>query len=190
VSRASDSFPSVRREAVPVLVLLSDTHGTDGHRLRDRALAAVREADLVVHAGDLTTEAVLDAFHDEADRLLAVAGNRDDPGVSDRLPAARTFEYGGVRFAMTHARRGGTTALSLFGRERDADVVVFGHSHRPTVIETGDLTLLNPGSHADARGGTPAYCVLAPEAEGLRGRLLTPAGEQIEAVRLDPGGGG
>lgn len=188
MSRPSDSFLSARRERVPVLVLLSDTHGTDGHRLRDRALAAVRRADLVAHAGDLTTEAVLDALGDEADRLLAVAGNRDDPGVGDRLPAARTFEYGGVRFALTHTRRGGTTALSLFGRERDADVVVFGHSHRPTVVETDDLTLLNPGSHADARGGTPAYCEVASEAEGLRGRLLTPAGERIETVRLDPGG--
>jgi putative phosphoesterase len=171
-----------------VLVVLSDTHGADGHRLRDRALAAVREADLVVHAGDLTTETVLDALHEEADRLLAVSGNRDDPGVADRLPAARTFEYGGVRFALTHTRRGGATALSLFGRERDADVVVFGHSHRPTVTETEGPTLLNPGSHADPRGNRPAYAEVVEDSEGLRGRLRTPAGESVETFRLEPGG--
>ena len=173
-----------------MLVVLSDTHGTDGHRLCDRALAAVSEADLVVHAGDFTTESVLDAFQEEADRLLAVAGNRDGPGVSDRLPAARTFEYGGVRFALTHTRRGGATALSLFGRERGADVVVFGHSHRPTVSEgdAGEPTLLNPGSHAEPRGYRPAYCEVATEAGGLRGRLLTPAGEPVETFRLEPDG--
>ncbi|PSQ02999.1 YfcE family phosphodiesterase [Halobacteriales archaeon QS_5_68_33] len=82
-----------------MIVAVSDTHGTDGHRLEGRTLAAVREASLVVHAGDFTTEAVLEAFRAEAggDRdgggdLVAVAGNNDDERVRARVGRRRTVE--------------------------------------------------------------------------------------------------
>ncbi|MFC5366853.1 metallophosphoesterase [Salinirubrum litoreum] len=171
-----------------MLVVVSDTHGTDSHRLDGRTLDAVREADLVIHAGDLMTETVLDAFHDETDRLLAVYGNNDDRATRDRIPDARVVEYGGLRFAVTHTQRGGATALSLFGRERDADAVIFGHSHKPEVETTGEVQLLNPGSHADPRRYRPAHAELEPVADAenptLRGRLVAPSGEVYEQFRL------
>jgi len=170
-------------------VLVSDTHGTDGHRLRDRTLDAVREADLVAHAGDVTTAAALDALRREADRLLAVHGNADDPDVTDRLPGARTFVHGGVRFALTHTRRGGATGLSLFGRERGADAVVYGHSHRPSVAAgDGDgPVLLNPGSHAEPRGARPGHAELVAADGGLCGRLRGPDGTVFETFALAAG---
>jgi putative phosphoesterase len=168
-----------------MLVLLSDTHGTDDHRLTGRTLEAVREADLVAHAGDFTTEAVLSAFRDLTGRFDAVHGNADRPAVSDRLPTALTFEYGGVRFAMTHRRRGGDTGLVMFGRERNANVVVHGHTHRPRFDDSGAVALLNPGSHADPRGNRPAHAELEPTDGGLAGRLVTPDGDVL--TRFDLG---
>jgi putative phosphoesterase len=167
-----------------MLVVVSDTHSTDGHRLTGRTLEAVREADLVVHAGDFMTESVLDAFYDEAATLRAVYGNNDDAGIRSRIPESRTVEYGGVRFAVTHTRHGGSTALSLFGRERDADAVIFGHSHRPTFDATGPLPLLNPGSHAQPRGYRAAHAELAETTGGLRGRLCTPDGTTFEEFTI------
>lgn len=169
-----------------MLVVVSDTHGTDSHRLTERTLEAVREADLVVHAGDFVTEEVLDAVRAEAETLRAVHGNNDDEAVRSRLPATRTVEYGGVRFAVTHTRRGGATALTLFGRERDADAVIFGHSHRPEVHASGPLVLLNPGSHAQPRGHRAAHAELDATEEGLRGRLVTPGGEVFEQFQIVP----
>lgn len=169
-----------------MLTVVSDTHGTDGHRLRGRTYEAVVDADLVIHAGDFYTEAVLDAFDDEAATLRAVYGNNDDEGIRDRIPGARTVTYAGIRFAVTHQKRGGATALELFGRERDADAVVFGHSHRPTVEETGSLTLLNPGSHAQPRGNRPAHAELVPDDGGLDGQLVTPEGDVFERFRIEP----
>lgn len=166
-----------------MLVVLSDTHGTTDHRLRGRTLAAVREADLVIHAGDFVTAAVLDALRAETADLRAVHGNADGPAVVDRLPPALTVEYGGVRFAVTHTRPGGPTALSLFGRERGADVVVSGHTHRPS-FEEGPVGLLNPGSHADPRDGRPAHAELRQSGDGLAGRLTTPEGEVLTSFRL------
>ena len=168
-----------------MLTVVSDTHGTDSHRLRGRTLRAVREADLVVHAGDFMREPVLDAFIDEAGRFLGVHGNNDDAAIRERLPPARTFEYEGVTFAMTHTRRGGGTELALFGRERDADAVVFGHSHRPTFDDDGALPLLNPGSHAQPRGYRAAHAELEAAEGGLDGRLCTPDDETIEQFRIE-----
>lgn len=169
-----------------MLTVVSDTHATDDHRLRGRTLDAVREADLVVHAGDFTTEAVLDAFLAEADRFLAVHGNSDTDAVQERLPAARTVEYEGIRFAMTHTRSGGSTGLVMFGRERDADVVIYGHTHRPSVAD-GIVTLLNPGSHAQPRGHRPGHAELEPADGGLDGRLCTPDGDVFETFRVTAG---
>jgi hypothetical protein len=167
-----------------MLTVVSDTHSTDGHRLRGRTLEAVREAELVVHAGDFMTHEVLDAFQAEAARLLAVYGNNDDSEIRSRLPEARVVEYGGVRFAVTHRRDGGPTALSLFGRERGADAVIYGHSHRPGVERAGAVTLVNPGSHAQPRGNRTAHAELRPKPYGLEGRLVTPDGDAFERFRL------
>ena len=168
-----------------MLTIVSDTHRTDGHGLRDRTLEAVREAELVIHAGDFNREPVLDAFEREAAELRGVYGNTDDEAIRDRLPAERTVEYAGIRFAVTHTQRGGETALALFGRERDADVVVFGHTHRPTFEAREPVSLLNPGSHAQPRGNRAAHAELEVTCNGLSGRLITPDGEAFERFLIE-----
>lgn len=167
-----------------MIAVLSDTHSRDGHRLEGRARDAVREADLVVHAGDFVTEDALDAFYDVSDRLLAVHGNADESAVTDRLPTARTFDENGVRFALTHRQRGGETALAFFGRERAADVVISGHTHRPRVKELDDVLLLNPGSHADPRGNPAAHAELTPTEGGFDGEIRQRDGTLLETFQV------
>lgn len=167
-----------------MLVLLSDTHGTDGHRLEGRTLEAVEDADLVVHAGDFTTPAALEAHHEAAGDLLAVHGNADDPAVRERLPSARTVEALGLRVAVTHRRDGGPTGLAMFGRSRDADVVVSGHTHRPAVVDAGDVLLVNPGSHAQPRGNRPGHAELVRTDEGVEGSLRQPDGALVERFQV------
>lgn len=167
-----------------MLVVVSDTHGSASHRLSGRTFDAVEEADLVAHAGDFTTEAVLEAFRDVAATFRGVYGNSDTPGVRDRMPGERTFSYGGVRFAITHRRRGGDTGLTMFGRERNASVVVHGHTHRPRFEHSGPVALLNPGSHAEPRGHVPAHAELEPTDAGLDGRLVTVDGDVLEEFTI------
>lgn len=168
-----------------MIAVLSDTHSEDGHALAGRAADAVAEAEEVLHAGDFTTEATLDAFHDAADRLHAVHGNADAPGVRDRLPAARTVEVAGIRVALAHRRDGGELGLSMFGRERGADLVVSGHTHTPTVKETEDVVLLNPGSHADPRGNPAAHAELRPTDGGVRGEVRARDGRVLHEFRVE-----
>lgn len=173
-----------------MLVVCSDTHGTDGPRLSGHTLSAVREAEAVVHAGDFTTGTSLDGFRREADRLHAVHGNADAPPVVDRLPPERTVAWNGLRIAVRHRPEGGATGLALFGRERGADLVVHGHTHRPTYRE-GDPPILNPGSHADPRGNRPAHAEIEAVsgddgADGgspgprFEGRIVGPDGSALE----------
>ncbi|MFP8953353.1 metallophosphoesterase [Natrialbaceae archaeon A-arb3/5] len=163
-----------------MIAVFSDTHSSQGHELTDEALAVARDADVVLHAGDFTSTAALDAFQNECDRLFAVHGNADGSAVRDRLPTARVVEEGGLRFALTHRRDGGGTGLAMFGRSRDADVVVSGHTHRPTVTTTDDCLLVNPGSHADPRGNRPGFAVLEVEDGELNGELRSTDGTTVE----------
>lgn len=168
-----------------MIAVLSDTHSRDGNALAGRAQAAVRDADLVVHAGDFTTERALDAFYEASERLLAVHGNADESAVQDRLPTVRTLDAGGLTVAVTHRQRGGATGLSLLGRERGADLVVSGHTHQPTVTETDEVTLLNPGSHADPRGNPTAHAELYPMDEGVRGEIRNREGAVLREFRVE-----
>lgn len=161
-----------------MLVLLSDTHGEDSPRLTDHVRERVEAASVVVHAGDFTTEAVLEAFERRTPELVAVAGNSDTAAVRERLPGRRTFDFAGRRFLVTHGHRRDRTSLSLLARQEGADVVVVGHTHRAGVDDAGGVALVNPGSHADPRGGRPTFAVVAQVGDDLQVRLRTAAGRE------------
>jgi putative phosphoesterase len=136
------------------LVLTSDTHLPKRARaLPQELLAAIRAADVVVHAGDWVDTATLDLFEAEARRLVAVYGNNDGPALQARLPEVATASVAGLRLAVVH------DSGPAKGREErcaarfaDADLLVFGHSHIPwdSTAPSG-LRLLNPGSPTDRR---------------------------------------
>ncbi|MFB6228900.1 MAG: metallophosphoesterase [Halobacteriales archaeon] len=167
-----------------MIAVLSDTHRQDGHGLAGRAREAVQEAGVLLHAGDFTTPATFEALREVAGRIEAVWGNRDAAALRDRLPAKRTVEHEGVRITLVHGHEHDETALSLLGRAEEADVVVFGHSHRPVIVEAGEVVLLNPGSHADPRGNPASHAELASADGGVVARLLTSDGAEIDATRV------
>ena len=173
-----------------MIAILADTHRETGHGLSGAAREAVEGADALVHAGDFTAPSVYEAFQTATDRFEAVHGNRDDPELQDRLPSKRVFEVGGVRIVLVHGHEHGETALSLLGRSEAADLVVFGHSHRPTIIEGDGVPLLNPGSHTRPRGHRAAHAELddAGRPESVDGaveaRLVATDGSVIDATRI------
>lgn len=171
-----------------MLVALSDTHGRDGARLSGRTAEAVEAASIVVHAGDFTTADVLDEFESHGP-LYAVYGNNDSPTVRERIPADRVFEWRGLRIVVVHGHEHTDTARSMLGRQSNADLVVFGHSHAPG-FRDGVVPALNPGSHADPRWNRPAHAEVEwDDAAGLaRGRLVEPSGTVFERFTVDPRG--
>ncbi|PRH79481.1 YfcE family phosphodiesterase [Streptomyces solincola] len=136
------------------LLLTSDTHlPRRARELPAPLLAAVDEADAVVHAGDWTDLATLELLAGRARELIAVHGNNDGPELRARLPETARVELDGLRLGVIHETG------DAKGRERrcaerfpDLDVLVFGHSHIPwDTTAPGGLRLLNPGSPTDRR---------------------------------------
>jgi len=175
---------SVAPHCSVVLAVIGDTHGADDHRLSGAVLSAVRRADLVVHTGDFTTLAVLEAIEGEAAQLAGVTGNNDAGAIRERLPATRIVGALDRRFLVVHGHEHGETALSLLARQEDADAVVVGHSHDPTLANLGGLTLVNPGSYADPRWHRPAYATVERDDGAVRVTLRSPDGEPFDAATL------
>lgn len=167
-----------------MLVVFSDTHGEEGPRLTDFLRETIDSATLVAHAGDFTTTEVLDAFEARANEFVAVAGNSDSPAVRERLPEWRTFEFANRRFLLTHGHLYDRTSLSLLARQEGVDVVVVGHTHRAGVDHVGDVSLVNPGSHADPRGGESTVAVVTGTGDGLQVRFRTSVGQSRETAVL------
>ena len=151
------------------VLVVSDTHLTDATvgRMPPEVWALAERADVVLHAGDVTDVAVLDALRRRS-LVHAVLGNNDH-GLGGALAEVWEGELGGVPVAMVHDS--GTRA----GRERrmarrfpGARVVVFGHSHDPLVAPgEGDQLLVNPGSPVQRRR-QPVHTVAWLELSGGR----------------------
>jgi putative phosphoesterase len=148
-----DVAATVGLAAVRRVLVVADTHlgAASLDRMPPEVWTMADQADVVLHAGDVVEQAVLDAFAARAE-LHAVLGNNDH-GLGSVLPTEVRIELAGVPIAMLHDS--GPTA----GRERrlhtrfpEHHVVVFGHSHQPLVHRSdhGQL-LVNPGSPTQRR---------------------------------------
>ncbi len=112
----------------------------------------LRGADLVLHAGDVCTAAVLDELAQYAP-VTAVAGNNDGPDVP-AWGAAETasLSLDGLQVAMIHDSGPAAGRLArMRARFPAADLVVFGHSHIPLDVAAGGFRIFNPGSPTDRR---------------------------------------
>jgi putative phosphoesterase len=137
-----------------VIAILADTHLPRGQRrLPEQCLARLRAADLILHAGDISTARVLDELSALGPAVLAVHGNVDEPALRERLPAELQVELDGVSLAMTHDAGPAKGRLARLRRRFPrADAVVFGHSHIPLhEADEGGFEIFNPGSPTDRR---------------------------------------
>jgi uncharacterized protein len=134
-------------------VVLSDTHLRDDspRRLPDPVYGALRDADVVLHCGDVVEPGLLRELATFAP-VHAVLGN-NDVALRGSLPERLLVELEGVRVAMVHDS--GPTkgrAARVHRQFPDCGVVVFGHSHAPVDDEGVDgQRLFNPGSPTQRR---------------------------------------
>lgn len=136
-----------------LVAIISDTHLPRGQRrLPDACLERLQAAELILHAGDLCTLAVLEALRRIGPPVHAVYGNVDEPALRARLPERLELEIAGVRVGLVHdAGRASGRLARMRALFPDCAAVVFGHSHTPLLEQRDGFQIFNPGSPTDRR---------------------------------------
>ena len=144
----------VYKEAVKLrVVVLADTHAPRRWKACPPKVAEhLREADVILHAGDVCVPSVLDELAEFAP-VHAVAGNNDGPDVvAWGAPETLELDLAGLKVAMIHdSGQADGRPARMRRRFPDADLVVFGHSHIPMDVTGAGLRIFNPGSPTDRR---------------------------------------
>ena len=136
------------------LAILSDTHGL----LRPQVLEHLKNADAILHGGDINKQSVVDELRQYAP-LYVVQGNNDKEW-AEEIPHDLTVALGGVTFYMVHNKK------ELPAKLDGVDVVVFGHSHKYVQEEKNGLLWLNPGSCGPRRFHQEITLMVAEVGEG------------------------
>ena len=151
--------------------VISDTHGL----LRPEVFDVFREVDHILHGGDVGKWAILKDLEALAP-VTAVYGNTDGLDLRSRLPQVATLELDGFEIVVTHGDQlGSPTPAKLHAAFPRAEVIVYGHTHRP-LLELVDktVTVMNPGGAGARRFGLkPSVGILELE-PGIppRGRIV------------------
>jgi putative phosphoesterase len=146
--------------------LISDTHGL----LRPEALAALKGVELIVHAGDIGKPEVLDRLQAVAP-LAAIKGNNDTAPWARRIPEILDLHVKDRILRVIHNVRDSESNLRAAG----IDVVISGHSHKPSVQTRDNVLFVNPGSAGPRRFKLPVTVGLL---------LLQDANPRAEIIHL------
>lgn len=151
------------------VLIVSDTH-RQSHNFY-RALERVSPVDMIIHCGDA------EGYEDELAGMAGcplriVQGNND---FFSPLPKDLEFRYAGLNFWVNHGHRyyvnADTDIIKKAAADRGADIICFGHTHRPLIEEDTDLSVvaLNPGSLTYPRqeGRRPSYIVMEIDQNGV-----------------------
>jgi putative phosphoesterase len=153
------------------LGVISDTHGL----LRPEVFEVFREVDHILHGGDVGKWDVLVDLQALAP-VTAVYGNVDDLDIRSKLPQVAEVELDGFRIVVTHGDQlGSPTPAKLHEAFPGAEIIVYGHTHKP-LLELVDktVTVMNPGGAGAPRFGLlPSVGILELE-PGIppRGRIV------------------
>jgi putative phosphoesterase len=154
------------------VAVLADTHWKGSDAVPEPVLEVLKDADVVIHAGDLKCEKVLDSLGEDARPVLAVRGNNFELDLAS-LPDTRVEDLNGFKVGITHdigavgqfashARK----PEDIFGEH--VDCVIFGQTHHPFFDVFHGVPFINPGSATDQdHAGAPGTLALLD----INGRL-------------------
>jgi len=168
------------------IIAISDTHikGSIFGTLQDDLLSLLREADIIIHAGDFVSERAYEELR-SISRLEAVHGNMDDFTLIQKLPQRKVIDADGVRIGIVHEAAlsiQDTTGARYMAKEMGADLLVFGHIHKP-LIEKSDVIIACPGSPTSPRLSEPSALELTIENGNISGRIVTFEGAVCGSIR-------
>jgi hypothetical protein len=148
--------------------LISDTHGL----LRPEVHTAFAGVELILHAGDVCGDEILDELKLIAP-VRAVYGNNDAPWDSG-LVAAIDETFGGVRVHVSHGHEVGKVTPENLAAAYDAGVIVYGHTHVQKVTYSGARLIVNPGAAGPRRFNLEPSVALLTVEDGEASVVIVP----------------
>jgi putative phosphoesterase len=132
--------------------IISDTHVPGAaSSLPEKVFEVFAGVDLILHAGDIIAQSVLDELAVIAP-VEAVAGNMDGEELHLRLPAKKVLTLGKFTVGLIHGKYRIDIQKEMIRKNFGVvDLIVYGHSHMPFWGKVGDVLFLNPGSPTDTR---------------------------------------
>jgi putative phosphoesterase len=149
--------------------VLSDTHLIQPDKwFRDKVQQCFTNADIILHAGDLTSLSVLEAFAGKT--VHAVHGNMCSPKTREMLPASRIIEVEGFHIALVHgAGYMPNIEDKLYNAFAPVECIVYGHTHRPNCQRYGPTLMVNPGSFMV----TSTYAIITIEPKSMEAKIYS-----------------
>ena len=148
-------------------LVVSDTHGHDDNFYK--VLDLEEPLDGIIHCGDFEGSEGRFALAANCP-VYFVSGNND---FFADLSRELDFDLDGHRAFVTHGHRYLVSMdlenIRAEGQSRGADLIFFGHTHRPVARQVGDVYLFNPGSLSYPRqeGRRPSYLILEIDEDGV-----------------------
>lgn len=126
--------------------VISDTHGL----LREEAIRALKGVDLIIHAGDIGNDNIIEELRNIAP-VVAVRGNNDKEEWAKKYSKSEVLEIGELFIYILHDIK----ELDLDPKGAGFNVIISGHSHKPCLEEKDNILYLNPGSAGPRRFKLP-----------------------------------
>jgi hypothetical protein len=134
------------------IVVISDTHQEGLANLPDQLIKAIKESDMVIHAGDFVDSKVLDTLKSISKEVKAVCGNMDGEELRKLLPVKEIFKVGKYKIGIMHGSGAPSNLVEVLTqafKNDHPDLIIFGHSHQAFNEKIGNTIYFNPGSPVD-----------------------------------------
>lgn len=148
-----------------LILVMSDSHiheRADWFPKEFTELFKNRRYDIVIHAGDVVDEDVLDYVRGLGRKAYVVQGNMDYLD----LPEEEVIDVFGTKIGVIHGDqvrpRGNIGALTMIAKSMGVSILVSGHTHSPFITVESGVIHINPGSITGVWGGgggsfTPSF---------------------------------
>lgn len=163
-------------------IIFSDSHGN----IKNIIMAIEKfkdKIDIIIHLGDYITdtEKIKDIFPQI--ELIGISGNNDFSSVSSH----KSLEILGNKIFMTHGHEYnvyfGIERLFYKAIEINANIVLYGHTHKYFSLEEDGILILNPGSISCPRGGIICtFAILDIEEGHVTHKFFGFFGEDIKQI--------
>ena len=125
--------------------VISDTHGL----LRPEAEKYLEGSNLIIHAGDIGNSAIINKLRKIA-TIYAIRGNVDKEKWADEFPDTLELEILNKKIFIIHNIKEVNVS-----NEKNYDIIISGHSHKPLIEKINGILYLNPGSAGKRRFSLP-----------------------------------